>query len=63
VRKPVPKQQAQIDALGAVIELTPVNGQPRGFGKRPRKSVFIEEILQVIRYAFRKRFQTTFVAS
>ena len=48
LRESVPKQQTQVDALGAIVELTLVNGQAgrleNGFGK---PSV-VEEIPQVI---------------
>src|SRR5882724_10715889 len=61
--KMVAQQQAQIDALGAVVKFSLVNGQTRRFGKRFGKSVLVKEVFQVIGNAFRKRFQASLIAS
>ena len=61
--KMVAQQQAQIDALGAVVKFSLVNGQTRRFGKRFWKAIAIEEILEVIGNPLGKSFETRLVAS
>src|SRR6266436_2455711 len=61
--KTVTQQQAQIDALCAVIKFAFVNGQARRLRKRLWQSISVKEILQVIVSAFRKPFQASLVPS
>src|SRR6266446_4883512 len=42
--KTVAQQEAQIDALGVVVQFSLVNGQARRFGKRFRETILIKEI-------------------
>src|SRR6266404_8399055 len=46
--KTVTQQQAQIDALSAIVKLALVNGQTRGFGKRFREPVLGKKIPLII---------------
>src|SRR5437868_6534132 len=62
-RKTIPQQQAQVDALRAIVKLAFVNGQTRGFGKRLRKPVVGKEILEIVTDAFGKRSSTRFMSS
>src|SRR5882724_9397528 len=62
LRKPPPKQQTQVDALGTIVKLTLVDSQTRGFGKRFREPVFLKEILLIISDPSRKRLSASLVS-
>ena len=61
LREAAAQQQAQIDALSAIVKLALVNSQARSFGKRFWESVAGKEIVEIIINALCERFFTTLV--
>jgi len=48
LREAPPQQSRDVDALGIVIEFTPINGTPRSFGEWLGQARLIEQILDIV---------------